>query len=603
MSEALNYHQLIKEAFIDPIRTVTVIDDEYPTLKELLISQNGKISSVKLNKKLSNQANINKLIETTTYCHENMKWNLDVFDGSYPDMVPSHISHSDLIVLDYHLDGEPENDNGEKARDVINSLSNNNHYNIVVVHTNGDDSESPLKDIFFKILNDFEGVYSLFEIPAECDDLLEEHFDEEKYDFIENNISVDEIFMSIKYNLTIEDDQHPLNPFVNDIKKISSLTSVSLEWTVKKVFKESLKDFKDKKDNIRDNLSYSWGDDVNFISTGRVFITVVKKEDDTFENGVLEKLKTALFALNTPPMQLLISRIRYELDDRGIIEASKISDNNKAQIGWLKDMFQADEDDDFKHYTAIKRYWEQLSEATKDGLISFSKKTYKILKNDYENSEDLVNGFFPGLKFDELELVSHLNSFVCSTSINSSHLNTGTVLELDTGKEKEYWVCLTPACDLVPSQSKKRWMDRLGENHSAFQAVKLIREELPTAKKGINKLKDNINRNEHLFLMVDDEIKVFRFTKDEKTNPIWETFYALDNGRFEGKGILKFQHLRLRSVGRELTGEGSALRVHFSNVKEMKAVASLRYEYALNLLQKFGSNQSRVGLDFISSLS
>lgn len=37
MSEmATTYQDLIREAFIDPIRTVTVIDDEYPTLQELL---------------------------------------------------------------------------------------------------------------------------------------------------------------------------------------------------------------------------------------------------------------------------------------------------------------------------------------------------------------------------------------------------------------------------------------------------------------------------------------------------------------------------------------------------------------------------------------
>lgn len=31
-----SYSELIKEAFITPIRTVTVIDDEYPTLLSLI---------------------------------------------------------------------------------------------------------------------------------------------------------------------------------------------------------------------------------------------------------------------------------------------------------------------------------------------------------------------------------------------------------------------------------------------------------------------------------------------------------------------------------------------------------------------------------------
>lgn len=55
-------------------------------------------------------------------CHSTYRWSIDVFDGQTPefgraDPVPSHIRHSDLIILDYHLDGEGPED--EENRPVI----------------------------------------------------------------------------------------------------------------------------------------------------------------------------------------------------------------------------------------------------------------------------------------------------------------------------------------------------------------------------------------------------------------------------------------------------------------------------------------------------
>ena len=52
-----SYSELIKEAFITPIRTVTVIDDEYPTLLSLITVFSDK-NATKLD---LNNVNINRL--------------------------------------------------------------------------------------------------------------------------------------------------------------------------------------------------------------------------------------------------------------------------------------------------------------------------------------------------------------------------------------------------------------------------------------------------------------------------------------------------------------------------------------------------------------
>ena len=63
-------------------------------------------------------------------------WSVDVFDGETPRWgsageIPPHLNHSDLIVLDYHLDGNTDTDDGSRARNIICEMENNNHFNII----------------------------------------------------------------------------------------------------------------------------------------------------------------------------------------------------------------------------------------------------------------------------------------------------------------------------------------------------------------------------------------------------------------------------------------------------------------------------------------
>lgn len=157
------YSQLIHEAFIDPIRSVTVIDDEYPTFAELLSKTiiPAASSDIAHTRQSTEQhsfkpENIERLKSIIDLCHFEKKWSIDVYDGKSPeiggqDSIPHHLGHSDLIVLDYHLDGEASTDNGERARQIIRSLENNNHFNMIIVHTKGSESND-IQQVFDEIL-------------------------------------------------------------------------------------------------------------------------------------------------------------------------------------------------------------------------------------------------------------------------------------------------------------------------------------------------------------------------------------------------------------------------------------------------------------------
>lgn len=177
----------------------------------------------------------------------------------------------------------------------------------------------------------------------------------------------------------------------------------------------------------------------------------------------------------------------------------------------------------------------------------------------------------------------HLNCYVSTKPIEGFHLTTGHVLEFtDKNGEIGYGVCLSPACDMVPGQKSSGLFGRLGD-YMPFILVSL--SEDITDKTALKKVDENI----FLFLNISDDIRTFSFNPngDIKSNPTWEQMFA------HNKGVLSDKRKEL-VIGR-LCCEGANLKIESINAK---IVAQLRYEYALNLLQRLGVSLTRIGLNF-----
>jgi hypothetical protein len=135
-----SYRDLIKEVFIDPIRTVVVVDDEYPTLDTLLMDsqQSRPQENEKITLQTSNE-NYQKVREILKFCRNRQPtpWLVDIHDGKTPPIAVegesvSHFDHSDLLILDYHLESTQGSD---KAIEILRRLAGNSNFNLVVVYT------------------------------------------------------------------------------------------------------------------------------------------------------------------------------------------------------------------------------------------------------------------------------------------------------------------------------------------------------------------------------------------------------------------------------------------------------------------------------------
>ncbi|MEI7348029.1 response regulator receiver domain [Dickeya chrysanthemi] len=584
------YPELINEAFIKPIRNVTVIDDEYPTLISLIESQGQAIVGDAETIALRN-ANTERLKKIINMCHSDYKWSIDVFNGESPNFggeadIPPHIHHSDLIVLDYHLDGDASADNGARARKILQSLDRNNHYNITLVHTKG--YEDDIKDVFIEVLTDFMRVDSshiLIPLDDKVDEMniwLDSHDDGSDYQWINSDINLLEvlkIYCSATPDKCINPNkpEHPLHAFVSEINDVARESGLDCVDLMKCRFHDILKQNEIVfEKNARDDLRWYWGNDTNFISTGKTFISVIRKSADSPKDELIGALNIALTKHNASPMHLLMAKMRYEMDENGIEQASRIISNKYAQAGWLYNLLK-NAGDDSAHDKAINLHWEQLATASRLVLRDFSKKIMAVAENDCPaNEKGFVQKFFKECMGDKNLAVGHLNAFSCSLPVSNDHLITGTVLDI----EGEIWVCITPACDLVPKQKITQWQSRIGGAHKVFKAVKFDSAKLSTAN-------SHANCNEYIYLNIDGTPKAYWLGND---NPTWDTFYAGNLGRY-GDG----HTVTLTAVREDATVDGNPLTIRSLAAN---AVAELRYEYALNLLHKFGSSQTRVGLDF-----
>ena len=97
----------------------------------------------------------------------------------------------------------------------------------------------------------------------------------------------------------------------------------------------------------------------------------------------------------------------------------------------------------------------------------------------------------------------------------------------------------------------------------------------------------DVQSNRYIFLQLDGVVKCFGFNEGRETTlPRWHTLYAEKRGVFVGGFTFKI-------VSTEL-GKRSLI----SNRYSAEVVGQLRYEYALNLMQRLGTAMTRIGLDF-----
>jgi hypothetical protein len=593
MIEAANqmttHEDIVKSVFIDPIRTVLVIDDEFPTLDNLIAKAQGEEGVF-----TAGAAEIKQVRQILDFARSKERpWLVDVHDGrkvssaAEKGIVP-YLHHSDLMVLDFHLEGDHKD--GSAAIEILKKLAANDHFNLVILYTKGD-AEGAILDVLRQVSLGLS--YRDLKWDLSADELKSVKDGVEQWNEVDDTIS-ETISRAV-------DDFLYLKTLSRGAPKLSSIFGTPEGLVLAELFKTKPKDvtldregllkylFNEKCRNLHDQLSaidlgqirIGDAEDCCWISTEKLFVTILSKgkcAPDQFEN----KLKAAISSSYPSPHRFLITKMRAEIDERGLVAEASILRDKQVQVAWLNDFLNPNPADVMSVVSAtITRHWEAMGDHLRGGLQNFG----DTLRSHYQGVDISTVMNQCGLQHASLkdtETLKRYNCFISTKPVDRSHLTTGHTFRIRhadaAGERTEDWICLSPACDMVPEQKTEGWNKRLGTS-IPFIAVRLFSASDDSAV-------TNATRNTFLFLDIKSSIETFSIYPEGSVvnNPEWEQMFVSNHGRFHEGNKLTLTSIR---------GEGNAIN---SIGFEAEITAQLRTEYALNLLQRMGSQLSRPGL-------
>ena len=590
-----HYRKFIEEAFVTPIRSVLIVDDDYPTYAEILGARHGRGTT--RDKTWHTELGSERIERIIRRFRERTPPLLvDIHDGadiSIGDdvVVAEHLHQSDLLVLDYQLEKDGQ-DGGMRAIEILRRLISNAHFNLVIIYTQ-EEIDFVFDEVRWGLINPSPGRLTEDEI-NDCKQLLEEG--EDNHEGFSGRISkcigsAQYFYSRLPQNETtylrkMAKGEEPYSEFKSECDKAG--WDGAQKRRVLQYFLEKIeRDRGVKTGYLSDTDGLLWSEsEIRWIESDSVFVAFSRKTDD---DDLLSELQDALNDWNPRPSRLLLTKLRAEMDEHGIPAQGQALSSHHALAYWYDRLLRADNEPERRWRIAesVSRHSDRLISGILPGVEDFAA---RLIEAEREASGDDIarvsrEHFDVDLTQDEPRTQAALehNAFVCSMEPKGWHLTTGHVFSISDDCDDVYWLCLSPACDMVPSQISRWSSGVFGEQRLRFIAVKLLSTSDATVLK-------HIHSNRFVTLQFDGEVKGFSFNdpSGDDSAPHWQVFYAENRGEFTGDDF-RFQVSRIEKEKTQL----------ISKQHEAIVVSQLRYEYALNLIQKLGVSLTRIGLDFV----
>lgn len=550
--------ELLEEAFIRPIRFALLVDDEFPTYRSQRrrSAADGRARAYKLFDMCRSR---NWLCDV-----ENAAGRVEVFERK------KHLHQSDLLILDWHLVPSDDTD-ASKAIRILQKLSTSDHFNLVVIYT-GADVKEVASDLAFALGAGTVLKGDSLERAAEIEDELNEPIPLSD-DVIDEYLSGQEGegFQSLHGRLV-------------DAVQDQAELSLAIEGACQRRFERRLPGevVSGRKHHVR-VISSSRGSDVRWVYQHNLFAAVVGK--DTDPAAVVEKLSEAIESWSPSPLQVMLIHARARIEKKGLELDDRMLREPLRQAGWLLTALTDVKNDD---EAALSRMYERLfSQLTEELLSEVSSFGKRLLHSDEVDPYNKVCNWTGVLTTDPKEKVYlAANEFLSSTPSTDGHVTVGTVFKSDDQVDPQYWICVTPACDLVPTQNNKP--DKHGWEGEIFPLRAITAARLkPVAAAGFAKVLRDVTKNRHIFLTVDDEQMVFEVTdgNSKKLNLqvlILSEKAAIKGGAFEG---------RIIKIGK---------KAPVFERKKFRVLARLRPDYASKFLSETGQQKARIGVDWLT---
>ena len=584
------YESLISEAFIEPIRSVLIVDDDYPTLDEILAEGEEEQAYIRKGKGWRDaKESVRNILQQ--FRDPKAPLLLDIHDGTVPveekdEERVDELQQTDLLILDYQL--EPGVEHGEHALRIARRALSNEHFNLILVHT-----EKELDTVFYEFVT---GLYEpRFQAERAKDtDAAVDSFEADYGDNLRDSLSRKHLAYALRSPKGWQGKLCGDDPEWNEPRIVLERDGAEVEgFTKTKWHAAVIRTFADMEAELPPHdcnrpikvLDWQDQDDVRFVRTDRGFMAFRSKNGGTSE-PLLKSVKSALNAWGPRPSRLLLTKLRAEMDKRGI----EVQDDalGLPHIGaiWYRELLGTDKTlVSAAVDRTVRNHAEQLLDQILPGVRKFAHQMIEL--EDADAATEVVGARFgvnlnkPG---EEGRAVMAHNAFVGSKPVSGNHLELGHILEID-GKK---WLCVTPACDLVPRHTGGGNQPDKGGDLKRFTALRLHEKNegdlLKTATRG-GRIFANLIENDGT-----TRARAYQIASEDNASPKWETMYA------ENDGVLTIEDGK-RNIG-----------VHFFKMVnggpdlprfEASIIGHLRPEYALDVQARLTGTQSRIGLDLM----
>lgn len=586
------YEAAVKETFeTKPLRTVLMIDDEFPTFSDL-----ARGESENNRKRFAQKDRAVALYDSFQKRH----MICDV-ENVVADVRTDRLRKSDLIILDYHLDPA---DGNETAIGILRELSSSKHFNTIVVYTSDPDQNK----VWLDIIASLSGGWS--DYPARLAGDAQEHWERLSDAGTRPSASLEAV-LEFAQRRSVRDLSGPIRTAAQkELVDLGVPATACSEIITAMVHVEMARRAGRYATEPQRRAVGGYKDGKRWVQSGNTFLTILKKTDLNGDAedpaGIMTCVSEALLAWRPNLIQILTSEIQNILELEALAtEDDHLRDPVTQTALWyylLESLGQVDltspPDVRVPLISLIDRIVDGVRRrlSSDSELLDFASKALLGELRDAgwtsetwpkPGSKDLIKKSAEIARTTEAkgtDTLFRLNSFLSTERFRRAHLTTGTIfLHAATG---QFFVAASPACDLVARQpsADQAWA------HTIHPLTPLVAILLHPGE--ANSALTEADRGLHLFLENADSKKVFKLVNGVG-QPSYEFFFAENEGRvLHEAGKVTFRAARLLPKAGAPT-EREFIYDTFEIVDQLRGVNSNR------VLQMAGQHLSRIGLDFI----
>ncbi|WP_063661529.1 response regulator receiver domain [Aliivibrio fischeri] len=613
---AEEYNDVIISTFRDkPIKSVLLIDDQfspYEYVVESIISLKENLalltSSIKEKEYGLLQDNIEQYMgDITTEVKEShrakhfsdffhtKKINCDV-ENDTDNLEPEKVRKSDLIILDYHL----RQDDPSVSLNLLSSLCNSPHMNMVVVYTSED-----LNKTWLQVASSLRGVPNLDE-----DDFFEKEGHLDIWDDLTDGNEVPESWEQL---LTEEQIATYLLTEIFPTKLRSDVYKAGVNPRFKPE-SEHFNYFINKKINEYNELrsirnvhqlhgNYS-SEECKWLQIGNVFVAFCKKGEDLEEQPsmVWNKLGEALLNWQPNFYRIITSELQNRIEDANLSMPKIMSKELHEQISLLASILVSKPEEQLASSSKVLDYLLQdisndllnregetiakfienvaLNSLNKpiryvdvkdEGYGLFVKEVMTIATNNIDSGKEKNEDLYINVAHAHNEQISTINDL-------PSYITSGMVLY---SEEKNNWyLCVTPSCDTMPNQGsesdKAKWSP-----HRQMTLLNLTNDNCKNALEKATECK-------HIFVSKENKRYALRIINEITSMPSIEKVIVKnhDNDDMDhtGRDVIFF------------STEGDEIK---QDICKLRPVTLLKPAYAARYQNTQSHYEGRIGVDFI----